>query len=88
MTNLLEEFIKRFADFKSMELQFSLLSCTFSFYIEASADDLQLESIDFQAGNTLKNCFESIRLTDFSASLNTEKLECLEIFDRKFFVLF
>lgn len=45
----LQEFVNWFADFKPIEVQFSLLSCPFSFYFQAAADDLQLELLDFQA---------------------------------------
>ena len=82
------EFARRFADFKSMKDQFTLLKCPFSFDIEEASTDLQLELIDLQADHTLKEGFKNMKLPEFYASLSTEKFGHLKKFDSKMCVFF
>ena len=65
----------RFADFKAMEGKFDLLSSPFASDVEETAEELQMELIDLQSDNTLKNVFESQPLIDFYASLHSEKFK-------------
>ena len=83
-----QEFVRRFADFKAMEGQFDLLSSPFACDIEIAPEHLQMELIDFQTDNSLKNMFESKMLIEFYASLPSEKFQRLKSFARKMFVLF
>ena len=86
---LKEEFIRRFADFKTIEGQFDLLSSPFACDIETAIEELQMELIDLQADNSLKRMFESKPLVDFYSSLHSEKFhQNLKKFVRKMFVLF
>ena len=82
------EFARRFADFKSMKDQFNLLKCPFSFDIEETSTDLQLELIDLQADHTLKEGFKNMKLPEFYASLSTEKFGHLKKFASKMCVFF
>ncbi|CAM1320288.1 EPM2AIP1 (predicted) [Pycnogonum litorale] len=66
------EFSRQFVDFKSMEDQFTLLMQPFSFDIERASNDLQLELIDLQADNSLKESFKELKLTEFYASLKAD----------------
>ena len=82
------EFTRRFADFKSMKDQFSLLKCPFSFDIEETSTNLQLKLIDLQADHTLKEGFKNMKLSEFYESLSTEKFGNLKKFASKMCVFF
>ena len=82
------EFTRRFADFKSMKDQFSLLKCPFSFDIEETSTNLQLKLIDLQADHTLKEGFKNMKLPEFYESLSTEKFGHLKKFASKMCVFF
>ncbi|XP_068203025.1 general transcription factor II-I repeat domain-containing protein 2-like [Palaemon carinicauda] len=75
LTDLRDEFIRRFADFKAIEGQFDLLSSPFACDVETAAEELQVELIDLQADNSLKRLFENKPLVEFCASLHSEKIQ-------------
>ena len=62
---LQREFIRHFADFKAMEVQFELLSSPFISDIEETAEELQIELIDLQSDNTLKTVLKANHLLTF-----------------------
>ena len=88
MTGLREEFAQRFADFNAMEHEFDLVKSPFSYDVETVADELQIELIDLQADNALKNSFEKKPLIEFCKSFDPEKFKNVKEFARKIFVLF
>jgi len=78
----------KIADFKSIEDQFNLLRCPFSFNVEEASDVLQLELIDLQADLALKETFKNMKLSEFCSSISTQKFGNLKNFARKMFVFF
>lgn len=56
VTALMEEFVRRFANFKAVKPQFILLRSPFTSDIETTTDELQLELIP---DNALKSCLET-----------------------------
>ena len=69
METLAIEFGRRFQDFKNLEPQFNMLSSSFTTEVDSTPEDLQLELLDLQANNDLKEKFKSDSLPDFYKSL-------------------
>ena len=67
---------------------FNLLRCPFSFNVEEASNVLQLELIDLQADLALKETFKNMKLTEFYASISTQKFGNLKNFARKMCVFF
>ena len=63
------EFDRRFQDFKNLEPQFNILSSPFTTEVDSAPENLQLELLDLQASNDLKEKFKSVSLPDFYKSL-------------------
>ena len=59
ITTLREEFARRFANFKTVRHEFNFVKSRFSFDVETVADELQMELVDLQANNALKNIFDN-----------------------------
>ena len=62
ISTLKEEFSRRFSDFQALEDQFVLLTTPFSYDIDKASTDLQLELIDLQNDNILKENFKDMDL--------------------------
>lgn len=88
LSHLKEEFVRRFADFKSLENDFDLLVVPFSFDIDKAPATLQLELIELQSDTVLKELFKESDLIKFYSSLKKEKFPNLQTFAMKMFVLF
>ena len=71
-----------------MELKLDLLRSPILYDVETVAVELQMELIDLQADNTLKNSFENKPLIEFYQSLHSENFKNVKEFSRKMFVLF
>lgn len=86
--SLKEEFARRFVEFRNLEEQFNLLTCPFNANPETVTDELQLELIDLQSDNTLKELFQNSTLTEFYSALNISKFGRLKNFAAKFLSFF
>ncbi|KAF7702807.1 General transcription factor II-I repeat domain-containing protein 2A [Cucumispora dikerogammari] len=67
--NLAIEFEKRFKCFSSLEIYFNILSSSFSVHPFSSQKNLQLELIDLQVDNVIKENFKTLNLLEFYGSL-------------------
>lgn len=88
LDNLVVEFDRRFQDFKNLEPQFNILSSPFSKEVDSAPEDLQLELLDLQASNDLKETFKSVSLPDFYKSLSDDLYSNLKNFAAMFLSLF
>ena len=82
------EFDKRFPDFKYLEPQFNIQSSPFTTEVDSAPENLQLELLDLQASNDLKEKFKSVSLPDFYKSLSDDLFPNLKNFAAKFLTLF
>ena len=64
------EFCRWFSDFEKIGKSLQLVSCPLSQDPETAQPELQLELIDLQSDSIIKEKFNSLKLNDFSASLN------------------
>ena len=69
LDTLAVKFDRRFRDFKNLELQFNTLSSSFTMEVDSAPENLQLELLDLQASNDLKEKFKSDCLTFTSRCL-------------------
>ena len=88
LDTLAVEFDRRFQDFKNLELQFNILSSSFTMEVDSAPENLQLELLDLQASNDLKEKFKSVSLPDFYKSLSDNLFPHLKNFAAKFLTLF
>ncbi|KAF7691531.1 General transcription factor II-I repeat domain-containing protein 2A [Cucumispora dikerogammari] len=68
--SLADEFEKRFKCFKSLEIHFNVLSSPFSVNPYLTQKNLQLELVDLQVDNILKESFMTVNLLEFYGSLS------------------
>ncbi|KAF7693630.1 General transcription factor II-I repeat domain-containing protein 2A [Cucumispora dikerogammari] len=68
--NLADEFEKRFKCFKTLEIHFNVLSSPFSVDPYLTQENLQLELVDLQVDNILKEKFKTVNLLEFYGSLS------------------
>ena len=83
-----DEFNRRFQDLKNLEPQFNILSSPFTTEVDSALENLQLELLDLQASNDLKEKFKSVSLPDFYKSLSDDLFPNLKNFAAKFLTLF
>jgi len=57
LNSLAVEFDRRFQDFQNLESQFNILSSPFTTEVYSAPDDIQLELLDLQGNNDLKENF-------------------------------
>ena len=88
LDTLAVEFNRRFQDFKNLEPRFSILSSPFTTEVDSAPENLQLELLDLQASNDLKEKFKSVSLPDFYKSLSDDLFPNLKNFAAKFLTLF
>ena len=88
LDTLVLEFDRRFQDFKNLEPQFNMLSSPFTTEVDSAPEDLQLELLDLQPSNDLKEKFKSVSLPDFYKSLSADLFPNLKNFAAKFLTLF
>ena len=88
LDTLAVEFDRRFQDFKNLEPQFNILSSPFTTEVDSAPENLQLELLDLQASNDLKEKFKSVSLPDFYKSLSDDLFSNLKNFAAKFLTLF
>lgn len=87
-SSLKEEFARRFIEFRSLEEQFNLLTCPFNANPETATDEPQLELIDLQSDNTLKELFRNSTLIEFYSALNICKFGKIKNFASRLFSFF
>ena len=88
LDTLAVEFDRRFRDFKNLEPQFNILSSPFTTEVDSAPENLQLELLDLQACNDLKEKFKSVSLPDFYNSLSDDLFPNLKNFAAKYLTLF
>ena len=88
LDTLAVEFDRRFLDFKNLEPQFNILSSPFTTEVDSAPENLQLELLDLQASNDLKEKFKLVSLPDFYKSLSDNLFPNLKNFAAKFLTLF
>ena len=67
LDTLAVKFDRRLQDFKNLEPQFNIHSSPFTKEVDSAPENLQLELLDLQASNDLKEKFKSVSLPDFSS---------------------
>lgn len=75
-------------DFKAIEKPLSLISQPFNFDVQEAPVEIQLELIDLQSNNLLKENFHSNELSAFYGALNTEHFKHFLNYVQKYLVLF
>jgi hypothetical protein len=78
----------RFEDFKVLENEMLLVSSPFTFSVDNTPTDLQLELIDLQSDAVIGELFRTMSLTRFYASLDEQNLQKIRSHAQKMFVLF
>jgi hypothetical protein len=68
------EFSCRFEDFEVLENDMLLVSSPFTFNVDNTPTDLQLELIDLQSDAVIGELFKAMSLTRFYASLDEQRL--------------
>uniref|UniRef100_A0A023F0X1 Proteinral transcription factor ii-i repeat domain-containing protein 2b n=1 Tax=Triatoma infestans TaxID=30076 RepID=A0A023F0X1_TRIIF len=86
--DLHSEFQRRFQDFKAIEKPLSLISQPFNFDVQEAPVEIQLELIDLQSNNLLKENFHSNELSAFYGALNNEHFKHFLNYVQKYLVLF
>lgn len=88
ITKLSEEYSRRFADFGKIENLLSIVHEPFSVDIEKIPSEFQLEIIDLQCNNNLKDLYRSEEICSFYKSLDSDKFSNLKTLAKKMFVIF
>ncbi|KAF2893812.1 hypothetical protein ILUMI_12362 [Ignelater luminosus] len=88
ITDLHNEFSRRFEDLKKIENDLKLVSLPFSFNVEDAPANIQLQLIDMQSNQLLKEEFKTKTLTEFYACLEKKKFDELRNYAQKFLVIF
>ena len=88
LDTLAVEFDRRFQNFKNREPQFNILSSPFTTEVDSAPENLQLELLDLQASNDLKEKLKSVSLPDFYKSLSDDLFPKLKKNAAKFLTLF
>ncbi|KAJ8416205.1 hypothetical protein AAFF_G00382270 [Aldrovandia affinis] len=73
ITSLKTEFSRRFQDFSNIEKEIRLFSTPFLMNVEEVEESLQLELIEIQCDDSLKNLHQLLSLPDFYRSLEKAK---------------
>ncbi|XP_067949860.1 general transcription factor II-I repeat domain-containing protein 2-like [Watersipora subatra] len=73
MSELLQQFDVRFADFKLLEPQFQLFSTPFAVEIDAIAEELQMELVELQCDTILKQKYAEVGIPEFYTFLSRER---------------
>ncbi|XP_047196311.1 general transcription factor II-I repeat domain-containing protein 2-like [Hippoglossus stenolepis] len=73
ITSLMTEFSQRFQDFSVIEKEITLFAAPFSMDAEEVEESLQLELIEVQCDDSLKNQHQLLSLPDFYRSLEKAK---------------
>lgn len=88
LDTLVVEFERRFQCFKNLEPVFNILSSPFSVESDSAQENIQLELLDLQADNVLKEKFKSVTLLEFYGSLSEATFPHLKDFAAKLLSLF
>ena len=88
LLSLENEMANRFQDFERLNPEISLISQPFSTDIDTAPDDVQLELIDLQADNVLKEKFNNMTIPDFYQHLSPDQYPCMKEFAAKLMSIF
>ncbi|XP_069584553.1 general transcription factor II-I repeat domain-containing protein 2B-like [Ranitomeya imitator] len=83
-----DEFSRRFEDFKAVESEMHMASSPFTCCVDNAPSDIQLELIDLQSDNLLKELFKSVSLLEFYSSLKEENFPHIRRRAQRMLVLF
>ena len=73
LSNLLQQFDVRFADFEVLEPQFRLFSMPFAVKIDTVAEELQMELVELQCDTVLKQKYAEVEIPEFYTFLSRER---------------
>ena len=73
LSNLLQQFDVRFADFEVLEPQFRLFSMPFAVKIYTVAEELQMELVELQCDTVLKQKYAEVEIPEFYTFLSQER---------------
>ena len=73
LSNLLQQFDVRFADFEVLEPQFRLFSMPFAVEIDTVAEELQMELVELQCDTVLKQKYAEVEIPEFYTFLSRER---------------
>ncbi|XP_067132424.1 general transcription factor II-I repeat domain-containing protein 2-like [Centruroides vittatus] len=82
------EFDRRFSDFKSCELQFRLFTSSLSIDIETVDENLQMELIEIQCDNLLKQKYMDVGIPDFYTYLSVDRFPKMLSFVTRILAMF
>lgn len=88
LKDLLEEFLRRFQDFKKIDKTLQLVRSPFNFTVREAPVEIQLELIDLQSEQLLKDNFNSMDILTFYQSLNGHKFKSFLNYVQKVLVYF
>lgn len=88
ITSLMTEFSPRFQDFSIIEKEIKLFSTPFLMDAEEVEESLQLELIEMQCDNSLKNQHQLLSLPDFYQSLEKTKFPLMRRHAKRMMSLF
>jgi len=73
LSDLLQQFDVRFADFELLEPHFRLFSMPFSVEIENVAEEIQMELVELQCDTVLKQKYAEVEILEFYTFLSRER---------------
>jgi len=88
LTDLQSEFLRRFTDFKKIQLELMILSNPFTVNVEHVPSNIQLELIELQSTNVLKDSFKPENVILFFKSLSNDLYPNLKDFAKSMLVMF
>ncbi|KAM4629813.1 general transcription factor II-I repeat domain-containing protein 2-like [Polymixia lowei] len=88
ITSLITEFSQRFQDFSVIEKEITLFAAPFSVDAEEVEESLQLELIEMQCDDSLKNQHQLLSLPDFYRSLEKAKFPLMRRHAKRMMSLF
>lgn len=89
VTDLHNEFSRRFEDFKKIQEDLELVSLPFSFNVDDAPPNIQLQLIDMRSNQLLKEEFRNNKkLPKFYACLDEKKFDKLRNYAQQFLVIF
>ena len=73
LSELLQQFDVRFADFEVLEPQFQLFSMPFAVKVDTVAEELQMELVELQCDTILKQKYAEVEIPEFYTFLPRER---------------
>ena len=73
MSDLLQQFDVRFADFEVLEPRFQLFSTSFAVKVDTVTEELQMELVELQCDTIQKQKYADVEISEFYTFLSRER---------------